>query len=108
LFNAPLFSARGTVVMAFGLHPEHEGKEDNLVAVCAATGLKLLRLPVLRASFVGDYSLARPVRPSTAEVSAAGASGSSSSHQRPGRVPGVPPTAEEVAQSIVSKMLYGF
>jgi hypothetical protein len=97
LFNAPLFSSRGTVLIAFGLLAEHEAKEDNLIAVCAATGLKLLRLPVFRASFFGDYSLAPPESSSRKQSSAS-----------PPRNPGSPPTAAEVAESIVSHMLYGF
>jgi len=99
LFNAPLFSARGTVLIAFGLHSEHEAKEDNLIAVCAATGLKLLRLPTFRASFFGDYALAPPATPASRTPAAA---------TPPRRNPGSPPTAAEVADSIVSHMLYGF
>jgi hypothetical protein len=40
LFNAPLFAKNGTVVISFGLIPEHGSKEDNLIATCKATGIK--------------------------------------------------------------------
>jgi len=40
LFNAPLFCRRGVLLIAFSLLVEHEDKEGNLVAACAATGIK--------------------------------------------------------------------
>ena len=59
LYNVPLFSPAGTVLLSFTLWPEHESKESNLVAVCAGLGLRMVRLTNFQSSFFGNYTFDR-------------------------------------------------
>jgi len=119
LFNAPLFSHPGTAVVSFGLVAEHKEKEGNLAAACSAVGQRFVSLSTLVATFTGDYLLSPPSPPSSAPAVPNSATGLSSyfdplagqQHQPLGDGAGPqqpPPTPDQVAQSVVSHLLFGF
>ena len=62
LFNAPLFAPATSPLVAFSLQPSDAEKEDNLRAVCAAVGMRMLGPPGVTAPFGGNYTLSDRMR----------------------------------------------